>query len=550
MSLLAPRNDHPRSVRGLKCFPSHAGSVKRFLLISSPPSRLLIAVVVAVFSLILFGVGAVFGYFRWARGIDGVSFTSIVLPHRWHEVRSAVGEHLVGQGIDLLRKDRPSEAIHYLNAGLKKAPASAAGRIASAELRTLFGREEAAAQILIEGLSYLKGNERFVIDALPRILQLNAEAKLLPAVDALIAGSAEVPVPVSTLRRLEMSAAVAAFKLGQIDAAEDWLNRDRTNTDSLDGILLRSRLDWERGHRRLVLVQLRQVVDLQGSSSPALQSELILRLRQIGLIDEWRRRAIAFRLSHPDDGRARIELIHSYHASKESSALQREVESIFADFPRNQEVLLGLGEFAVAAGLNTLSERLVQHAEVVRLPPAPFRLLHVEALLAAAQPESAQAEIRRLRQSLPTSDQRSAVLDCLQASTFFALGDSAAARGMIRTIFSASRPRPSQLIALANRFVGLGGIDEACLILEHLVATQPANQAALTRLIELQLNSNRVETLPEHLLRLAGMRRPDTDVLRVARHKLGSDLFLFASERDVALQTIESLLDGDTVARR
>jgi len=39
------------------------------------------------------------------------------------------------------------------------------------------------------------------------------------------------------------------------------------------------------------------------------------------------------------------------------------------------------------------------------------------------------------------------------------------------------------------------------------------------------------------------MRRPSPDIMRVAQHKLGSDLFLFSAERPAALDAVRVALE-------
>jgi tetratricopeptide (TPR) repeat protein len=496
-----------------------------------------------------FSATLAFGYFRGVRGVASIKFTDTIFPTRWHRVKSALGVQIIEEGLSLYRTGRHAEAIHFLNSGLSKFPSHAAARIAAAEIRVLYGRPEAAAQILIDGLVHFTHDEMLLGSALQLISTLGAEEVFLRAISGVFStGKSDPRVSGSCRGRLALSAATAAFKLGRFEAAENWFRALDASHQGLETQLLRSRIDWERGHRNLALCQLRALVDSQSAASAELHGELILRLRQLGHVDEWRRRAISLSLAHPNIPRARIELLHAYHASNDGRRVTHEIESLIREFPANRDIVLGIAEFAVTTAQPTLTERLCPHAIRFGLPVEPFRFLHVEAMLAASDSERAQKEIRAIRRDLSRTIADSTALDCLQAATHFALGDVSAAKGSIQTVIKSRRPQPSQLLALANRFASLGGLDEACLILEHILSIQPTHQSALTRLVEIHLNSNLAGSLPAHLVKLAALRRPDPDLLRVARHKLGSDRFLFAPERNSALAAIEAALEGRSVA--
>lgn len=474
------------------------------------------------------------------------------MPHRWPTVRQEVGNRLVEQGLELLRQGSDAEALQFLNAGIRKAPRNATGRLASAELRIRYGRLDAAVQMLADGLIVSATDPGFFEPAIRLLLDHGAEQQILAVAAQLWpAQSCDPHLPFKQREILAHVAAASAFRLGQFDSAEDWLRRLPTARPSLEADLLQARIDWERGHRDLVLTQLRQRVDSHPTTPRELHAELLSRLRQSGQLDEWRRRAVSLQISFPNDGRARVELMHAYHHSNDQIAVTRELEAVLSNFPEDRAVLLGLAEFAVANGLPRLTARLLEHVAHARIPDEAFRLLHVEALLAASDTTKAEEELRRFGGTHAAPGSKPAVLECLQATIHVATGDTAAARSLLKTILGGRRAAPEQLVALANRLAHLGAIDEACRILEYLLALDPKNQSALTRLVELELIFNRVESLPGHLRRLVTMRRPSPDLLRVARHKLGSDLFLFSAERDSALEAVESALGSATaVAQR
>jgi hypothetical protein len=112
--------------------------------------------------------------------------------------------------------------------------------------------------------------------------------------------------------------------------------------------------------------------------------------------------------------------------------------------------------------------------------------------------------------------------------------------------------RADNLLAVANRFVELDAAESARRVLERAVEVDPRNQAALTRLVELDMALNAGEDLAVHVRRLVQMRRPSPEILRVVHYKLGSDLFLFSKECAVALDVVNAALarSAASTARR
>jgi len=134
------------------------------------------------------------------------------------------------------------------------------------------------------------------------------------------------------------------------------------------------------------------------------------------------------------------------------------------------------------------------------------------------------------------------VLGSLQAIASIGLGDQQAARAFFADFITSLDLRADNLLALANRCAALGAGDIARQLLSRSLEIDPKNQAALTRLTQLDWEFNEISALAGHVRQLLAMRRPSPDLLRVAQYKLGSDLLLFASDAQTALADLEALL--------
>jgi hypothetical protein len=171
----------------------------------------------------------------------------------------------------------------------------------------------------------------------------------------------------------------------------------------------------------------------------------------------------------------------------------------------------------------------------------------VEAQVVARDFQGALDSVRRLQHGNPDWLARfGPVMGSLQAIALFGLGDTDGASLMLNSYLNQSHLRAENLLAIAHRLVAVGAPEFARQTLIRAVGADPLNQAALTRLVELDLNLNRIDELPAHLTQLLTMRKPSPDILRVAQHKLGSDLFLFSAGRPAALEAVRGALEQAT----
>jgi hypothetical protein len=269
----------------------------------------------------------------------------------------------------------------------------------------------------------------------------------------------------------------------------------------------------------------------------------VRRLRHLELRDEARRVTLAFQIAHPDLPAPRVDLLQAYREGGEPDRVAREIDALLRDFPHDASLLTTIGDVAANFGDVALATRLVELTRQRHLPPEPQAFLLVEALIVARDYPGAFAAIDRFTaENLDGADHYRSLLDSLRAVAALGAGESEAARLFLSSFLQQPGLRAENLLALANRFAALDASAQVRDVLARAVAADPLNQAALTRLIELDLNLNRIADLPAHLNRLITMRRPSPDVLRVAQHKLGSDLFLFSTERAPTLDAIAAVL--------
>lgn len=488
---------------------------------------------------------AIFGVMRFRRGIHELTWTQIVLPTGWKKSLTLVGNHQIAMARFLAREGRGSEALRYVRAGITKAPAHREGRLLLSRLLTASRQPEAAQEVLIAGLVYHRHDPRYLDQLFGSLLQRQEDEHTIAIVRRL---SAEKSLPAEARRVALLAGATACCFRGNFDQAEDFLRSSPPVAASPQGRQLSAKIDWERGHRHLALLELRSLA-AAFPNAWEIHADLISRLRLSNLASEARTTSLAFRIAHPELPGPRIELLHAYREEGDFARLRREIDSLIQAFSEEPGVLLQLAEFAATAGDHALASRLLDHARTRGLPWEAHAFLVVEALVAARDYRGASDLIRTLLREQPDWTQRyGTLLHSLQAVASLGSGDYESARLFLAQVLHQPALRAENLFALSNRVAELGAAGQAREILSRAFAADRYNQAVLTRLVEFDLNLNRIDQLPAHLTALLTMRRPSPDILRVARYKLGSDLFLFSPGRAAVLDAVRRALENDRPA--
>jgi hypothetical protein len=118
-------------------------------------------------------------------------------------------------------------------------------------------------------------------------------------------------------------------------------------------------------------------------------------------------------------------------------------------------------------------------------------------------------------------------LDALRSVANYALGDKALSELQLQNYLNDKNTSRTNLVAFAEHMVRVGALGQARLILLTAIKTDSLNQAALTRLVELDLEQMDTPSLVANTDRLLVMRKPDPAFLRKIRDTLQSDRYIF-----------------------
>ncbi len=507
--------------------------------------RLAVAFSAASLGLYVSLAGSAFVVIRYLQQIEAVTLLDFVLPSRWARIRIARGDHYVDTAQGLLKTGQRLEALLRVRAGVAQSPANRGGRLLLAQLFLEAGRPELARRVFLDGLAFHHDDPAYLRPLFSFLFQRQSDATVIAIARKYLPHQ---PTATERDRLYSLAAATAGYFRGNYDLAEDFLHAQPTLEASRDGHLLAAKMEWERGYHDLALLRLRELTaDLPDDAE--IHSELATHLSRAGLHDEIRRSALAFQIAHPDLPGPRLELIRAYQQAGDHDRATREIEMFARDFANDAAALLALADFAADTGEVALARRLTDFARAHSFAWEPHAILAVEALVVARDFHGALDATRDLLHDNPDWNARfGPVLNSLQAIAHFGLGDNESASVLLTSYLNQSYLRAENLLAIAQRLVDVDAAESARQTLIRALTADPLNQAALTRLVELDLNLNRIDELPAHLTRLLAMRKPSPDILRVAQHKLGSDLFLFSGERPAVHESVRVALEK-TVTR-
>jgi len=273
-------------------------------------------------------------------------------------------------------------------------------------------------------------------------------------------------------------------------------------------------------------------------------------LREAGHDSEARRESFIRALAYPNNARARIDQLYALQKEGDIAAVKSNTEDIFRDFADDANALLALGDFAANTGDSTLARRIYNYCKAHNLNWESHALMAVEANIVSKKYQAALELVRELlKENKEWGKHYYAVFNGLQAIANYGLNDAEAAQLFLNNFLTQANFRADNLIAVSKRLLAVGAKAQARQVLDQAVQIDPLNQAALSNLIQLDLDLNNTTPLAANVRKLLAMRRPSRELLRTAYVRLGSDLFLFAPDRSALLQDLSDAINTSAASR-
>ncbi|MGF1484802.1 MAG: tetratricopeptide repeat protein [Opitutales bacterium] len=467
----------------------------------------------------------------------------------WGDFRSRFGEWQLDKGQRLLQAERIREGLIFVQAGATRAPHRLDGRRMMAELRvSQYNQPDRAIEELNTGLEYLGTGDpdeelEYVKYYIRFLLKLRRDEELTEFTQKMLAEGTGS----ERMRKALAWAAARAFHLkGQYDKAEDFI-LDYDLEGTIDGMLLSSRISWDRGAKEASVAKLEEALDRLGSH-PTIHAELTRRYVALEQVERARRHAVERSIAEPDEVTARIELLYVFNRSGTPRDLERaekEIREILnhPKFRDNEVALIQLAQFAATSENIDLAKRLYERAiEQDDFDIGNFALQLIEAHIAAGDFEGAIEFCEQVVEDNATwFDDKKPIFNSLRSIALYGMGNQLESDQWLQAFMDGSEDR-RQYLPVAQRFEKLGGFRQARRILRRAHQGDPENQRVLEALVRVELKSGVSDNIGQYLENLIRLRRPPVDLLAEAYQKLASDRYIFVDKRATLLIRLEEEL--------
>lgn len=485
--------------------------------------------------------GALYGYFKYKKDFDEVTFTGMIgLPFRMDEHRREMGDYHIKKGLEAMKAGDYRDALRLLRLGVTRSPANLEGRRVLAEFYELaIKRPDIAAELMLKGLD-LGGSDDldYLKQTLRVLLRHQMDEKIQELADKYLP---EEPSLTDINRTLAFGAANANYLRGNYDQADDYILAYNL-IESLEGLLLSAQISWDRGNQISAITKMEQSLRRFPNSEPLLM-QLSRYHREMGDIDKARRYAILRNVKDPLSAAPRLELLYIYNKSGDIDREQRETQRMLKQFRDDESALQALANFAADTGNIDLARRTYEEALENEFAVDAFALLLIESHLVGNDYEGALSFSEELLKERPDwLTQRWAIFNSLRSVASYGINRPDLGEIYLQHFIDESNTPPQTYLAVARRFSNTDRSPQARKILATAYSRAPSNQKILSELIRVELKLGNTENLNRLLTRLLQMRRPQMDLLVEAYHKLGSDRFIFTPDRESLLLQLSAIL--------
>lgn len=482
---------------------------------------------------------ALYTYLKHVQGFEAVHFTDALLWQR-SELRRKMGDQQIAESIARIKDGQYNDAFRLLHFGVVRSPGNLEGRKLIAEFYELaMKRPDIAADFLLGGLEH-GGLED--IEYIKRLLQLLLRNQMDEEIQQIADEHLpEEPQLTDLNRTLALGAANANYQQGKYDHAEDYLINYNL-FESVEGLLISSKISWERGNRIAAVTKLEQMLN-RFPNSDLLLLQLSAYYREMGNLDKARRFAMLRSLKDPSNHKPRLELLHIYNQENNEEREKSEIELIFEQFSENKTALMEFAGYAAKTGNADLAQRIRTVALEKGFDSDIFTILLIEAYIVNKDYRTALDFSEDLIEQKPEwLTDRWAIFNSLRSLAAFAVGRPDLGEVYLQNFLNDTNQTPQTYLNVATHFLTIGRTPQARKILMTAYRQIPKNQRILSELIELEIELGNTEKLNELLTRLLKMRRPQIELLAKAYNNLSSDRFIFTKNRDILLLQLGAIL--------
>ncbi len=253
-----------------------------------------------------------------------------------------------------------------------------------------------------------------------------------------------------------------------------------------------------------------------------------------------------YHLNDPLSHQPLIGLLQVHRELDDGARFEDELEGYISEFGRDEAAMHELSAMAGRWTDHALVERIYELCREHGLDTEAPAYHWIEALVGSERYARALDVVENWDE-VPGEWERGYALPLKAQLTVaqFGVGNRAEGQILIGELFGEGFLRPDHYTTMAERLMGQGEHGQARRVLAHVRNNYPLFKQAVSKLIELDMETRNRNEILTNVQRYLSMRQPSIDLLRRAYSFIGSDLFIYDSEREEVLHTLEDAL-GET----
>ena len=452
------------------------------------------------------------------------------------------GEYYVSVAKEALGRQDYAEFSRYIGTGAQLSPANLEAQRLCADLFFAFQRPLDAYQLLEESLVFAKQDREYFRQYVQRCFMLDQDARLIATATKYLGD----PAVAEDIRAdLRLAAAQAHFLRGDFADAARLIKEHRLD-QAADGYLLNCQLLWESGDRTGALAELDAALAVFPAGVRLLEMKARW-LKESGELARAKDTLDLLAISQPGRPGPLIQSLYLLPGEADRARREALLEKIIATFGNQEQPMLDLARFGNDTADVALTARLAKLALERKFGNrVRFDLVHVECLLNAGRARETillvDALYKQAERDQWVAETRMA-FDALRTIAYFADGQTEIGSINLQKLLQHRKVPPQVLVAASRKLIAARRYDDANEVLIQAHLQNETNQAILMQIVRLKLDHPPISAdLETYLRRLMLNRRPSPEVLRAALRRLGSDTYLFSSDRETLLRDVEAKL--------
>jgi len=483
---------------------------------------------------------ALFWFIKQSGGYTEVRFSHVVgLPFTLKAYRQAKGEFFLEQGLLAAKENRWRDAFDLLQLGLPAQPNNEEARMTLARIYLMARRPDQAKTVFLEGLDYRSDNpSAYVRTVLSFLFEQQADDTVVEIADSLLARGEDLPAEIRST--LVAAKVYANFNRDRFDEARKSFTGTRLE-NSPQARFIEIRITWERGLRESALISLRDL-HARYPEDDEVYRTLEFYLREQGSFDEARRLALARQLAFPEKAEPYLDFIRLCAEESFESRRKAAVDDYLRLFGTDTSALFRLQTLAAQFGWSDLAWRIVSlvPSDKPREQGAATALA-IESLLTAKQFEEAgRRAAEQLGKEMALTEGERMIFTGLEGLAYFGRGVEAEGRARINRVLSSGVVASTTLASLGRHLLSMGKTDVAEALFARAVDVDALNTSALVALLQLKLESRKLEDSLDLVERLPLVRKPSLQLMQDILGTLRSDRYLYVAGREPAIRSLES----------